>query len=94
MASAAEMLQAILATRRAGAMQSWGLLPKAAELTPFLAVYLIFFTFLMPFLCCLYVWLCAAGEYSNMMGRLCHSAGAQCNQYKELQTAPLYAAPV
>ena len=34
------------------------------SLTPFLAVYLIFLTFLIPFLCCLYVWLCAAGGYN------------------------------
>lgn len=30
-----------------------------SSLTPFLDVYLHFFCFLIPFLCCLYVWLCA-----------------------------------
>ena len=36
-----------------------GLAEGRNERTPFLEEYLNFFCFLMPFLCCLYVWLCA-----------------------------------
>ena len=53
---------------KTGTQAPWVVLLK---LTPFLAVYLIFLTFLMPFLCCLYVWLCAAGGDSSVRCTTC-----------------------